>query len=146
MSNTLTAVFARNHSLGSVLIRVLGAWGGQWSHCAIVDKTTNSVIEARYPMGVVETPLVDFLIRYSKYEFVEIECPNPDKAIAFARNELGKKYDLLGLLGFIIKEPIARLQEWFCNELLEDSIIAGDRIRFRVPSRKITVEQSFRVK
>jgi uncharacterized protein YycO len=140
----LTAVFARNWSVGSVLIRVFGAWGGKWSHVGILDPNTNTILEARYPIGVVETPYYKFISRYSAIETVNCECPEPDKAIDFIRSQLGKKYDWRGIVGFIIKQPIARLNEWFCNEIYEDAFIAGNRRRFRVPSRSITIEQSYR--
>lgn len=140
----LIAVFARNHSIGSILIRLLGAWGGRWSHVGILDPNTNTILEARYPLGVIETPYEEFVSRYTKTEIVYSECPDPAKAIAFARSQLGKKYDWRGVIGFIIKEPIARLHEWFCNEYYEEAFIAGGRARFRVPTRLVTVEQSYR--
>jgi hypothetical protein len=33
---TVTVIYSRTHSIGSVLIRA-GAWWGPWSHCALVD-------------------------------------------------------------------------------------------------------------
>lgn len=137
------AIYARGWSIGSVLIR-LASWNGRWSHCGLFDTATETIIEAVWPQGVVETSLKDFNSKHSQTEIVFIPVPFPALAYEFARQQVGKKYDMWGILGLIIKEPIARLNEWFCDELLEDSVIAGGRVRMRVPSRQLTVEQSYR--
>lgn len=137
------AIYARGWSIGSVLIR-LASWNGRWSHCGLLDVMTNTVIEATWPKGVVETSLDEFESKHSAYEIVFVPLPDPNAAYAFARSQLGHAYDIWALLGMIIKEPLARLQDWFCDELLEEAIIAGGRTRFRIPSRQLTVEQSYR--
>jgi len=139
----IVAIFCRNHSVGSILIRWLGAWGSNWSHVGILDG--DYVIEARYPAGVTKTLLSEFQDRYTKLEYVDIECPDAVAAMNYANSRVGRRYDLGAILGFIIREPIASLNRDFCNELLEDALAAGGRSRFRVPTRSVTVEQSYRV-
>lgn len=143
---TLTTVFSRRVGIGSFLIRLL-SWGGQWSHMGIYDRSTGTVIEAS-TKGVREIPLGEFIRNASKVDFVDYDCPDPDSALKFARDQLGESYDYMGLVGFVVREPLydKKNKKWFCNRLFEESIKVGGRDRFRENTGRITVYQSYKVK
>jgi uncharacterized protein YycO len=142
----LTAVFSRRWGITSFLIRLF-SWGGQWSHVGIYDRNTGTVIEASYK-GVREISLGEFIRNASKVDLVDYECPDVPKALEFARSQIGEPYDYLGILGFVVREPLynKKSNKWFCNRLFEESLKAGGRDRFREDSGRITVYQSYKVK
>lgn len=138
----LHVVYSRNHGVGSALIR-LAAWGGKWSHAAILDGL--DVIEARAWQGVVRTPLPIHCAHASRYEIVEIECPDPDAARRFAASQVGRRYDWGGVIGIPLRERIESPDRWFCSELVEAALIAGGRNRFRELPSRITPTASYLV-
>lgn len=138
----LTVIYSRSHGIGSLLIRA-ASWWGAWSHVAIVDG--DDVIEARAWQGVVRTPLDAHLQRASAHEVVQIECPNPQAVLSFARAQVGKPYDWGGVLAFPLREPLADESRWFCSELVEAALLAGGRARFREAPARVTPWQSYMV-
>ena len=126
---TLTVIYSRNHHLGSYLIRV-ASWFGPWSHSAVIT-AEGTVIEARGLTGVREVPMVEFMGRATQSEVVWIECPDPAAAVAFAREQIGKRYDFGAILGFITRRNWADRQCWECTELVEAALVAGGRERWR---------------
>lgn len=140
----ITAAFSRKSNLGSFFTRlVTGA--SRWSHCAIVDLHRNVVIEALLFKGVVATPLDEWLNRHHSFEIVEIECPDPDAALRFAREQLGKRYDYLGALGAPFRAPWGRNGRWYCSELLESALASAGRRRWRLDRRGVSPAESYMV-
>jgi uncharacterized protein YycO len=137
----LQIIYSRDHSFGSVLVRA-SSWGGHWGHCGIVTPQ-GTVIEALAFGGVVETSLTAFTTRATRWERVEVECPDPDAAIRFARQQIGKPYDWGGVFGMVAREPWASRNRWFCSELVEASLAAGGRRRFRIDAHRVTPHQSY---
>lgn len=137
----LTIIYSRDRSLGSVLVRA-SSWGGHWGHCGIVTPQ-GTVIEALALGGVVETSRHAFEARATRFEAVEVACPDPDEAIRFARGQIGKPYDWGAILGMVAREPWASRNRWFCSELVEAAIAAGGRRRFRIDAHRITPHQSY---
>ena len=125
----LTVIYSRSHHPGSYLIRA-ASWFGPWSHAAIITRE-GTVIEARGWTGVREVPLAEFMGRAAKTTVVQIECPNPAAAIAFAREQVGKRYDFGSILGFVVRRNWADRQCWQCTELVEAALLAGGRERWR---------------
>lgn len=136
-------IYSRDHSLGSVLVRA-GSWWAQWGHCGLVTPQ-GTVIEARAMNGVGEASLHNVQARSSKFTIVEVDCPDPAAAIAFARQQLGKPYDWGGIFGMVAREPWARDDRWFCSELVEAALAAGGRRRFRLDVTRVTPSMSFHV-
>lgn len=126
----LLVLYSRSHDPGSLLIR-LAAWGGPWSHCALVVGQT--VIESTLRgKGVRERSLRGALDAASAHEFVDVRCPDPEAGIAWARSQIGKPYDLGGVLG--IAARARRWQDdsrWYCSELVERALIEAGRTRWR---------------
>lgn len=139
----LPIIYSRERSLGSIAVRA-GSWWGQWGHCGLVTPQ-GTVIEAVAFGGVVESSLHHAQARASKWAIVEVECPDPVAAVAFARQQLGKPYDWGGIFGMVAREPWARDDRWFCSELVEAALAAGGRRRFRVETHRVTPAMSFNV-
>ena len=126
--STLRLVFTRGRDPGSLAIRAQ-AWGGPWSHCAIVDG--QRVIEARWLAdGVVPTPLADVIERSSRHALLDVWCPRPDLGLAWARAMVAPpgerprvKYDHKGLLGIAVRnrslDDPARL---YCSQQVLDGL------------------------
>jgi hypothetical protein len=102
---TIKIIFGRSYLPISVGIQIR-TWS-KWSHVGALDgENEDIVLEARGGVGVVETPLKDFIARYREVEIREIHCPN-DNVLHDIRQRLGAKYDdkafwgiALGLLGW----------------------------------------------
>lgn len=107
--------FARNYKPGSLAIRLF-CWS-RWSHVAIVIDGKN-VLEATAAKGVVVTPLPEFKSRYSKVEFATIPVTDINQALSLGRQQIGKKYDWLALIGIAFRLGWGRGNKWFCSELV----------------------------
>lgn len=145
--STITVIYARSHSLGGLLIRARDPFG-RWSHAGLVTER-GTVIEALAFKGVVESSLIDFSQRYpkpSQRSAVDIECPRPDLAIAWARGQVGKGYDYRGVIGLAFREQWDKRDSWHCTELIEQALSIGGRQRFRDVASIITPNLSYMVR
>jgi len=62
----------------------------------------------------------------------EYSVPNAEAGLAWARGQVGKRYDFLGAFGLSLK-PDRDWQEddrWFCHELCSAAILAAGRKLF----------------
>ncbi len=147
MAEQLKLIYVRSDTVVGFLIR-LASWMSPWTHVGILTPE-RTVINARMGHGVVEEDAEEFLKRYSAHEVVSIDMPSGgvQKALFFARAQLGLKYDYGAVLSFIIDWLFdGREGRWHCIELAEDSMAYGGRKRFRVPGAKVTVQQSYMVR
>lgn len=141
----LVAIYARGWSIGSLLIRNADSGkGSRWSHCGILTPE-QTVIEAQVRHGVTETPLAEFLARYSRVQQVQVHCLRPDRGISWARSQIGKGYDYLGVLGNWARESWEDESRWHCAELLEAALVKAGRRRFRDAPWLIRPNHSFMV-
>lgn len=141
----LRAIYARGHSFTSWAIRNADTGRqARWSHCGVVTPE-GTVIEARFFKGVVETPMAEFLARYSKTESVDIECPNPADGVAFARESIGRGYDYLGALGNFFRANWHSMSRYHCAELVESAVFWAGRMRFRDHAWYVRPNQSYMV-
>lgn len=94
---------------------------GKYSHVAFLLDDETTVIEAQIPK------VVERLLRDSGYKsgtvvdiFTYDSTPEQEAAmLQFVRSQIGKPYDLIGILGFITNEYNRKLSgKWFCSELL----------------------------
>jgi uncharacterized protein YycO len=138
----MRVIFSRRNSIGTPFIRFV-TWSA-WSHCALIDEDTQTVIQAIAFEGVVEEPLAGAIKIATKYEIVDISVPDPAAALAWARSQLGKAYDYLGVLGIGLHREWNAEDKWWCSEFVEAALSAGGRRRFRMPQR-ITPQDSYNV-
>jgi uncharacterized protein YycO len=138
----MKAVFCRHGNLGSLLLRTC-MWSS-WSHCAIVT-VAGTVIEARAFKGVTERPLRAFLDEASDYAFKDIAVEDDARAEAFARAQIGKPYDWFGAVGLGLHREWEQPDAWFCSELVEGAVVAGQRRRFVNQVKRITPQLAWMV-
>lgn len=141
---SLKVVFSRRTSLPSFLTRFFTG-GARWSHCGIVDDAQGVVIEALMFKGVVMTPFATWMLRYPSSEHVDIACPAPEVALAWARQQVGKGYDYLGAFGTPWRSPWHVESRWYCSELVEAALANGGRLRWRLQKRGVTPMESWMV-
>jgi len=108
-------VFARSNTATSLLIRLV-TWS-RWHHGGVVTKDGKYVIESRAKQGVVKTPINEFIARYGKCEFAEIDCDDK-KAYEFLNNQIGKSYDWSAASGLLFKIMPNHKDKWYCFELM----------------------------
>lgn len=135
-------IFARQLTVSSALLR-LAQWFSLWSHVGIADGPL--VIEAlALHGGVVATPRAEFMARVSEWQSVEVPVPDEHEALWFARQQVGKPYDWLGVLGIAFRERAwAEPDSWYCTELAEAALAAGGLKRWRDDVPGITLNMSY---
>ena len=107
---------------GDPLSRVIRAVTScPWHHVGVVFG--DYVIEARFT-GVIKTPLDDIKAR-GKYAVVDCPVADEAKAEAFALAQVGKQYDLAGLISFPFRARWQNDSRWYCSELVAATAAAG---------------------
>lgn len=115
----------------------------QWSHVAVVFG--EYVIDATFKHGVARRKLDELLATCSYYQFRDEACPDLPAAYAFARSQIGKPYDLLGVLGIGLHRNWQEDDSWFCSELKEAIQAAGGNPRFGSFVGRVTPQHSWMV-
>lgn len=133
----LPIVFSRTHTIGSLAVRFV-TWG-TWSHCGLLTPD-NTVIEAAWPHGVVETPLEDHVRKKSNWAIRQTPCANPLKALAWARTQLGKPYDMWGAVGLGLHREWDKDDAWWCSEFIAKANAEGDTPLYARGMRRVTPE------
>jgi len=110
----VSVLFARSNVIGSIVIR--GITWSRWSHCALLDEAKGTVIEARLP-EVVERPLAEFTKDHTEI-FKRTYNGDSGIALAWARKQLGAKYDIAGVLGLGLHRDWQDEGQWWCSELV----------------------------
>lgn len=125
---TLTLIYGRSHTLGSLIVRVgtLSVWG----HVGVVTPE-RTVIEAKAWQGVVERPIGEVIAGMSHHELVDVACLEPSAGIAWARSTLGRPYDWAGVLAVPGRRDWHAADRWFCSEHAEQALVMAGRPRFR---------------
>lgn len=124
----MKVIFARSNKPIALLIRLV-TWS-RWHHCAHVSPDGKSVIEAKGGVGVIETPIDNFMSRYRTVQMSEIPSIDDDKAWEFSKSQLGKDYDLRAVFGILFRTSWDDTSAWFCSELVAaaSGIFRHDRI------------------
>ena len=118
-------VFCNSNMIGSWIIRKLTF--SKWSHVAIVDGDT--VIEAVWPR-VRQTSLQHLIETHRDHEFAEVRVDDEAAALAFARAQIGKRYDWRALFGLTTPtRDWERPDQWDCAELAAAVINAGSKFK-----------------
>jgi uncharacterized protein YycO len=110
----ITVIYARAPKPISWAIRFT-TWS-QWSHIGVVSEDGSKVYESRGDTGVVETPINDFLWRYTEYAFAQLPCESKCKAYRFYQSQLGKPYDFTALYSIVFRRDWQEPDSWFCSE------------------------------
>jgi hypothetical protein len=126
-------IFSRRHNPGSVLLRTW-MWS-PWSHCGIIDG--DEVIEALMFKKVGKRTLAEFKGAASKWEIIDVPCPDPDAVLAAARKHIGREYDWLGLVAFILRIEMQRPFYDFCSKLIAAAFSEAEFPLFRVEAWRI---------
>lgn len=136
----ITVIFTRRRNIGSLAIRT---WmHSRFSHCALIDPATNTVIEAVLG-GVRERPLEDMIAHASHHDFVTIPCRNPDAVIAAIRGQIGKPYDWKGVLAFWFRRNWRDDRAFFCSELIAWGLEVCGEPAFRREAYRISPEMLY---
>lgn len=123
----ITVLCTRRHLPGSALIRV---WHrAAVSHVALIDPEREEVIEAVWPRVRV-TPLAEARAKASYAVERRIALPHPERAIAFARSQIGKRYDWKATIGVGVRYDMHDAERWNCVELIAAAVAAGGRQLF----------------
>lgn len=112
----MRVLFAKSNTPISMAIRV-DTWSS-CSHVALLEPDGKHVIEARFPQGVQRVTLEAFIADNTSVWCRDIPCRNEPAAIAWAKTQIGHKYDWSALLGFPLHRDWAHSGEWFCSELV----------------------------
>lgn len=106
-------IFGAAPTPGSLLIR--GLTFSRWSHVGIVFG--DEVIEAHWPR-VASRSLDEFKAHYPSWDVTSLPCANEAAAERFVREQLGKLYDLGGLIAIPFQQRDWQApSRWFCSEL-----------------------------
>ena len=130
------SIFCASKKLGSLFIRKGG--GCPFSHVATVDHRAGTVIEAVCPRGVIERPLHEFAHGKTSMALTWINVDNPAAALAFARQQKGKRYDLIVAIGAGFNHDWQNPNQWYCSELDSGAIQAGGFMLFHPDVGRIT--------
>ena len=113
--------FHSQDTIISILIRLITR--GKFNHVSI--RSGKYVYEAHIKKGVTKT-------LYSKWdnstvvECIEIKSKREKEVVKFLNQQVGKKYDLSGVLSFLSIVTKPKLGKWFCSEL---GAVAYDKLR-----------------
>ncbi len=101
------------------------------SHCLIEDG--DHYIEAAMLHGVRRTPKDVAMKGLFLVERVEYLVPDAEAGLAWARGQVGSKYDFKGAVGIAISPEREWAEEgsWFCYELAAATLAAAGRDIFR---------------
>ena len=106
----MRAIFGYNSSFKSRVIRVRTLC--KWSHVGII--IGDFVLEAQGGVGVVLTPIENFLARYDEVEIRYLKG-SVNKVLPL----IGKPFDSLGAIGLFMNIPILKSNGAFiCSELV----------------------------
>jgi hypothetical protein len=125
----------------SVLSRAIRWWHRTpYSHAAWIEPGT--VIEAWKGAGVMERSSIhDGHTDGTRIDLFECAAPltaeEHEKLLAELRGQIGRPYDLAGVLGFVTRRDRHRAQAWFCSELVAWVFERIGRPLFRAPPHRI---------
>ena len=132
----MRVLLCASNQIGSHIIRA-ATWS-RWSHAAIIDG--DEIIEAVWPRVRV-SPLADALVSHPRWVIIDIPVADEALAIAAARSQVGKPYDLWGVLGLGIKRNWQDDEAWWCSELIPWAAKQAGTDLFRPDAlRRITPE------
>lgn len=106
--------------------RLIRRWTrSEYSHVALM--CGEEIIEARINVGVRKTRWNNHTpCNYDVFDITPLITGAQETIIwQTAEKEIGKDYDLMGLLGFASKTGLHSKRRWFCSELVSYACAAG---------------------
>lgn len=94
-------------------------WGNGITHCGLMDEE-GRVIHAALGRGVEETTLELAARPGERIEVYRVDLPRhlAEHLLFLAAMQIGKRYDILGNIGFVLRHRVERGSRWFCSELV----------------------------
>lgn len=132
-------IVASNHCPGSLLIKI--GTMSRWCHAAVL-LDGDWVVDATLGAGVTLQSLSEFRKHFPVIEVIDIPLPD---AVRFLNAQMGKPYDWTALFGMVMQRDWQEDDSWFCSELVEATLAAGGRKRFRDAVSRITPQQTWAV-
>lgn len=133
-------IFFRTKSPYSWIIRFVTAGEGGfslahgWSHVGVVSPDGTVMVDSQAPYGVRD-PVSLASVTTGVYAFGEIATPNEEAGYQWARYQVGKRYDFLALLGYLVPQWLTNALTsrrdwqddtcWFCSEFAGAAAIQG---------------------
>lgn len=115
------------HKGNSLLSRAIRLFSPKYNHISI--RIGQTIYEAHIHTGVRK-------VRYSKWEgrksivaYREIKTKEEKRVRAFLEKQVGKKYDTLGIIGFIWGLIPPKKDKWYCSELAKVALYKALGIR-----------------
>lgn len=121
-SGMLIAQFSTCNDPTSDAIR--WATNGEYSH---VDIVLPEGLLGAHEHGGVETRPPNYA-NFTKVKIVQAELPDIDAALAFARAQKGKPYNIIAILDMVLHRTrpfVLNQPAWFCDELLYAVALVG---------------------
>jgi len=116
---------ATDSGLGQIGSRLIRAFeGGLASHCGAV-LANGRVVDATWPRGVQAHSEHDFL--RGRTLVADLSVPLPDEAAgqAYLLGQIGKPYDWLDILSFLVWRDVGQAGVNVCSGLLLRAMLAG---------------------
>lgn len=147
----MIVAFTRGRDIGSKLIRLF-TWS-KWSHVAVVEESQiehisaySTVIDSTFLNGGVKRRSVASLLhKATEWAYVKIDTPDDTEAYRLLESQIGKKYDVTGIIGLAFRRKWEQDDKWFCNELFEWVMLKLGAARFREDVWRLTPQHSWMV-
>lgn len=91
-------IFARSY-YKPISLAIQLRTGCKWSHVGVISEDGTTVLESRGGFGSIETPLQDFIDRYSETCIRDMYCFNTEQSYWIYRAMLGRDYDYRAFWG-----------------------------------------------
>lgn len=135
----LRVVFFRGRGPFAALIRWFTR--GNYAHVGILDRSTNIIYEAREFRGVVASHHGVRVAPGALYRFANpLTAEEEEKVLAFLIEQLGKRYDYLSVLMFVLRLPFGPRDRWFCSELVAEALLFAGRVLLFADSAELAPE------
>jgi uncharacterized protein YycO len=124
-------------SLPSKLI-MKRTWG-DYSHVAIMNSAFR-IFEAIFNEGVVVNPInATPHTKGTPVSVFKVDAKYDEAAVLdFLHRQVGKKYDIRGLIGFAVAKDYQNPRDWFCSELVMAAFAAGGLNLLQAPVHKVS--------
>jgi uncharacterized protein YycO len=89
-----------------------------WSQISHVDFVVPEGLLGAREMGVKIRPFGSIKVTRDIIAYVVCTEDQAEQVLGFARAQIGKPYNWLGLLGFAVRRDFPSKKRWFCSELV----------------------------
>jgi uncharacterized protein YycO len=119
LRDNVTVVFASNNQPASIIIKLFTL--SHWSHVAILDDE-GYIYDATLLSGVRRIHFDEWKTHYKELDFTIFPVKDRTKVFEWLQTQVGKKYDALGILSFILRKNYEDKDKWFCSELVAHAL------------------------